>query len=148
MSAPDTDTASVIASSTATVTLNMASSPFSSVSTTTSTTVTTEATETTTDTTTFTDDEIAFHETLNNAIEVVMTKNKPKIAKSSLGAILKIHLKIQKKPNDPKSKRVRLKMFGIQKNIVDVPGALDLMGVIGFKEIEEKKKKMACNHFD
>lgn len=152
MSTADTDTTTALTSTSVTVsptatpstTTSAATTTTSVVIATTSTTETTETvktTETVSDTTSLTADEIAFNKNLDSAIAVVISKNKPKVAKSSFGTILKILQKIRKSPNDPKKKRVVMKNFAIQKNIIDVHGGLTLMDIIGFKQTEEKKKK-------
>lgn len=110
-------------------------------------TMTTTANDTATVSTTTTnpssivnDDEIAFNKALESGVNSVMMKNKPKITKPCFGCILKILLKIQRKPDDPKAKKIRVN-FAFEKNVIKVSCAMDLMIIIGFKMLEEKNKK-------
>jgi len=67
--------------------------------------------------------------------------------KISLSNVQKALQTFQKHPEESKNRKLRMDNVGIKKNIIDIPGSLQLMEIAGFKQVTEKDKSGKELHY-
>jgi len=80
-------------------------------------------------------------EKFNSAMKKITTTNNKTILKTSVKTLLSTLQNLQKKPTDPKNRKLRMENIVIKKYVSGVPGAQEFLEVVGFRETEVASKK-------
>lgn len=76
----------------------------------------------------------------DSAMKKINTNNKT-VLKSSVKTLLSTLQNLQKKPSDPKNRKLRMENIVVKKYISGVQGAQDFLEVVGFRVTESDSKK-------